>query len=89
MVCDAAEFPIPDDLTIGYLFAPFENRTLGAVLQNIVDSVDRHPRTVHLIYVCPNQARLLLDTGRFRLVKELRGGLHDARISRAAIFESC
>jgi len=88
VVADAAEFPIPDDLTIGYLFHPFGDETLAAVLRRIVDSIDRHPRCVRLIYVYPSLASQVLATGRFRLLKEQRGGLRDTRVFRAAIFES-
>jgi SAM-dependent methyltransferase len=88
VVADAAEFPVPDDLTIGYLFHPFGGETLAAVLRGIVDSIDRHPRCVRLIYVHPSLASQVLATGRFRLLKEQRGGLRDTRMSRAAIFES-
>ena len=89
VVADAAEFPVPDDMTIAYLFDPFAHGTLDAVLEGIVESIDRRPRRVRLIYVNPRWAAQVLATGRFRLVTEQRGGLRDARLYRAAIFESC
>jgi SAM-dependent methyltransferase len=89
LVCDAAQFQVPDDLTIAYLFDPFRGRTFDAVLQRIIESIDRRPRGVRLIYVHPVRAASILATQRFRLLKQLRGGLRDVRISRAAIFESC
>jgi hypothetical protein len=88
VVSDVTEFQVPDDLTIGYFFDPFSNEVFDGVLRGIVDSIDREPRRVHLIYVHPRLASRVLATGRFRLVKELRGGLRDARVYRAAIFES-
>jgi SAM-dependent methyltransferase len=88
VVCDAAEFPVPDDLTVAYFFDPFHGATLDTVLGHIVESIDRRPRRVSLIYVHPQHARQVLATGRFRLVKEQRGGLRDTRVNRAAIFES-
>jgi SAM-dependent methyltransferase len=39
VVSDVKEFSVPDDLTIGYLFHPFLDETLDAVLQSIVDSM--------------------------------------------------
>jgi SAM-dependent methyltransferase len=89
VVSDAAKFAVPDDLTIAYLFNPFRGRTLDAVLRGLVDSIDRRPRPLRLIYVSPVYGDQVLSTGRFRLVKWQRGGLRDVRISRAAIFESC
>jgi SAM-dependent methyltransferase len=88
VTCDATRYDIPDDLTIAYLFDPFRGAILDAVLENIVASMDRRPRTVRIIYVHPSNAGRVLATGRFRLVKEQRGGLRDRRTSRAAIFQS-
>jgi hypothetical protein len=94
VVSDAADFRVPDDMTIGYLYRPFRDETLDAVLRNIVDSLDRNHRTVHLIYVSPEQPAKVLATGRFRLVEEQRSRLLDAALSRhpslcrASIFEA-
>ena len=88
VVSDVMEFRVPDDLTVGYFFDPFSNEAFEAVLRGIVDSIDRAPRRVRLIYVHPRLGSRVLATGRFRLLKEQRGGLRDARVYRAAIFES-
>jgi SAM-dependent methyltransferase len=88
VVCDATEFPVPDDLTIAFFFDPFHGETLDTVLRGIVESIDRRPRRVSLIYGHPQHARQVLATGRFRFVKEQRGGLRDTRLNRVAIFES-
>jgi SAM-dependent methyltransferase len=88
VVADAAEFRVPDDVTICYLYDPFHGQTLVAVLRSIIDSIDRHPRRVRIIYLDP-QADLLLNTGRFRLLRERRGLLRDHRIKQVAIYESC
>ena len=69
VVADAKEFRVPDDLTIAYFWHPFKGETLEAVLRGIVDSIDRHPRRVRLIYLGPHGAEVLA-TGRFRLLKE-------------------
>jgi SAM-dependent methyltransferase len=89
VVADATEFAVPDDLTIAYLFDPFGGKTLDAVLGNIIDSLDRRPRRIRLIYVHPTAAHQILATKRFRLLKVQRGGLRDWPISRAEIYESC
>jgi hypothetical protein len=85
---DAARFRIPDDLTIAFMFDPFRGKTMDAVLGNLIDSIDRNPRPVRLIYVNPTQGDRVLTTGRFQLTKWLRGGLRDVRINRTAIFEA-
>jgi SAM-dependent methyltransferase len=88
VVCDVADYRIPDDLTIGYFFHPFIGETFDAVIRNVVASIEHQPRRVWLIYVNPVLGGQILATGRFRLVKWLRGGLRDKRLDRAAIFQS-
>jgi SAM-dependent methyltransferase len=90
VVSDAAKYPVPDDLTIGYFFRPFEGEAFDVLLRGIIDSIDRHPRRVRLIYVFPtNSARsALVATRRFRLVKEQSSSLLGLRSHRLAIFES-
>lgn len=84
VVCDAARFQVPDDLTIAYFYEPFRGETLDAVLRNLIESINRCPRRVHLICFMPNGTWQVLATGRFRLVREMRA----THASRAAIFES-
>ena len=90
VVADVAEFAVPDDLTIAYLFHPVENETFDAVLRGIVDSIDRHPRRVRLIYVSPILGSRVLATGRFRLLTEQRSRLLETPRStlQASIYES-
>jgi hypothetical protein len=79
------EFEVPDDLTVAYLFHPFQGETLEVVLQNIADSIDRNPRRVRLIYVHPFYGDQVLRTERFRLLKHQRG----RHLNGATIYESC
>ena len=92
VVADVTAFRVPDDLTIGYLFHPFGGETFESVLRGIVESIDRNPRRVRLIYVLPQERAQVLATGRFRLLKEQYSKLLDAPPSRpsspVAIFES-
>jgi SAM-dependent methyltransferase len=91
VLADAREFPVPDDLTIAYFLHPFHGATLDTVLGNIVASVDRNPRRVSIIYSYPLAANQVLATGRFRLVRELRGSLrgNTNSLHRTHIYESC
>jgi hypothetical protein len=90
VVSDVAEYSVPDDVTIGYLFHPVVNETLDTLLRSIVDSIDRRPRRVRLIYVFPLQRSRVLETGRFRLLKEQRSRPLDPSWppTAAEIFES-
>jgi SAM-dependent methyltransferase len=86
---NAAQFKVPDDVTIAFMFDPFRGPTMDDVLGNLITSFDRNPRRLALIYVYPTQGARVLATGRFRLVRWQRGGLRDFRMRRAAIFECC
>jgi SAM-dependent methyltransferase len=88
VVADAAEFRVPDDLTIGYLFLPFRGEAMAAVVHGIVDSLDRQPRRLRLIYALPHDSSLILATGRFRLVTEHRALPPESGHGRTAIFET-
>jgi tRNA G37 N-methylase Trm5 len=71
---DAAEFAIPDDMTIAYFYYPFAGATFERVIANIVLSLDRRPRPVKLIYACPGIEDAITKTGRFRRVRRSLGG---------------
>ena len=87
VVADAKEFRVPDDLTIAYFWHPFTGETLQAVLRGIVDSIDRHPRPVRLIYLGPDDAEVFA-TGRFRLLTEQPNRGPRYQTYPTAIFES-
>ena len=64
---DAADFEIPDDVTIAYLYHPFGGQTFEALIANIIESLDRNPRELTLIYQMPWREDYILATGRFEL----------------------
>src|SRR3954447_3763817 len=91
VACDVVDFPIPDDLTVAYFFQPFSGDTFDSVLRRIIDSIDRNPRRVRLIYCRPFNSETVVATGRFRLVKEQHGALRRSRrrtSNTVAIYES-
>jgi hypothetical protein len=83
---DAAAYEIPDDVTIAYLYHPFGGETFEAVIGNIIESLDRNPRRMTLIYQMPWREDHLLGTGRFELVRTLKRPRKDPR--RIAVYES-
>lgn len=89
VVADAKEFEVPDDLTIAYFYHPFTDETFDEVIRRIIDSIDRRPRRVSLIYYVPLNSSRILATGRFRLLTEQRNRLLESTRYRTAIFESC
>ncbi len=73
VVSDVLDFQIPDDLTVAYLYNPFSGEIFDAVLAKLIESVDRAPRTLRLIYRTPMEHDRIAATGRFRLVRSARG----------------
>jgi 16S rRNA G966 N2-methylase RsmD len=72
---DAASFDIPDDVSVVYMGNPFQGNTFRAVIQRLLESVDRSPRRLRMIYFEPVERETLDATGRFRLIRRGRGVL--------------
>jgi SAM-dependent methyltransferase len=47
---DALDYTIPDDVSVVYLFNPFRGAAFASVLIRLVDSVERRPRALRVIY---------------------------------------
>jgi hypothetical protein len=73
LVADAAEFAIPDDVTVIYLYNPFRGPVFASALDRIVESLERAPRALRIIYRTPLEEDLLLRTGRFSRIRVARG----------------
>ena len=64
-VCaDATTFNLPEEALVIYLFHPFPESGLRRALANLAKSLDQHPRTVYVIYLNPQLASVLAETGR-------------------------
>lgn len=80
---DATVWPVPDDVTYIYMFNPFRGEVFRAMLDRVVESLDRRPRPLTIIYAHPTCAEDLLRTGRFVRVRTSRGlrpGMFNQRI---------
>jgi SAM-dependent methyltransferase len=71
ITADAATYRIPDDVTIVYTFNPFTGPVFQAVIDELIASVDRRPRTVRLLYNKPTEHEQIVRSGRFRLIREI------------------
>lgn len=69
---DVLDYEIPDDLTIAYLYNPFTDAIFQTVVDRLVESVQRRPRRLRLIYLNPLEDERLRHAG-FREVRRLRG----------------
>lgn len=70
---DILDYTIPDDVTVVFMFNPFDGEVFADFIQHLLDSIDRRPRTVRLIYGNPREETALLATGRIQRVRSLRG----------------
>lgn len=72
--CDIGRFEIPDDVTIVFLYNPFKGQILRDFASRLVESVDRAPRRVRVLYVNPEDEESLTASGRMLLARRRRAG---------------
>lgn len=85
---DATAWQLPDDVTYIYMFNPFRGEVFRSVLQRVLESLDRRPRRLTLIYANPTCAAELLATGRFERVRTSRGPRPDIPGQRIEVFRA-
>jgi len=73
VTADVLAYEIPDDVTVVFFYNPFQGEVFASAIRRLLESVDRRPRRVRVIYVYPTQLEYLQSTGRFRLVRRVRG----------------
>ncbi len=72
IVGDATQYTLPDDVTVIFLYNPFRGAIFKRFLAAILASLERRPRPLRVVYRTPLEHEQLLETGRFRLVREHR-----------------
>jgi SAM-dependent methyltransferase len=71
---NAAEWPVPDDLTFACFHNPFPNAVFEAVTSHLLVSLERRPRRFRLIYRRPHRMHgHLLERG-FTLIRQTNSG---------------
>jgi SAM-dependent methyltransferase len=73
VTADLAECEIPDDVTVAFIYNPVRGELFSAVVDKLLASYDRRPRDLRLIYRIPLEEPRLTRTGRFRMLKSIRG----------------
>lgn len=68
IAADVLEWPIPDDVSVVFLYSPFTGDLFHRALERIFSSYDRAPRRLHLVYDFPWEHDWLIGTGRVRVV---------------------
>lgn len=85
---DARSYVVPNDATHIFLFNPFDEAIVTAVLANLRASLHTHPRQLAVIYALPKCRRdPLLDVPWLSLQHELE--TIDSDWQRLAIYETC
>jgi SAM-dependent methyltransferase/peroxiredoxin len=85
---DATEWEVPDDMTVAYLYHPFAGAVFRGVIDNIVQSIQRNPRRVRLVYVGPILEQEIVATGYFHLVSMRHARRTKINVfNRVALFE--
>jgi len=89
LTSDALHWPIPDDLTVVYLCCPFPAEILGRFLGRLLESLERRPRPLRLIYYFSTEhdRHLILTSGRatrvaFRVPWYLRSAFEEVSMFR-------
>jgi SAM-dependent methyltransferase len=72
VVSNMASEPIPDDVTVAYLFNSVKGAAFSALIERIEESLDRRPRRLTLIYAQPVMHGALIRSGRFRRTRATR-----------------
>jgi cyclopropane fatty-acyl-phospholipid synthase-like methyltransferase len=65
---DARAWPIPDDVTVVTLYNSFVGEVFERFVDRLLDSFERRPRRIRLLYLNATQQRALEARGRFELV---------------------
>ncbi len=65
VTADALEWPIPDDLTLVYMYCPFLGGTFEAFLDRLVAAHDAHPRPMQVVYGYPFEHNRIARHERF------------------------
>ena len=72
---DVADFPIPDDITVGFFFNPFGPDVMHAAIDRILESLSRTPRPFHVVYAHPRFADLFVRAGFTPVYRQGMDGL--------------
>lgn len=64
VTANVLEWSVPDDLSVVFMFNPFIGEIFRGAMERILDSYDRRPRDLRIIYYFPAEHDWLVSTGR-------------------------
>jgi SAM-dependent methyltransferase len=59
VTADVADYRVPDDVTVAYLYDPVVGEAFDSVLEQLRRSVERRPRRVRILYITPEEVERL------------------------------
>lgn len=68
LTSDVLAWPVPDDLSVVFLYCPFLGPLFHDAVERLLASYDRRPRPLHIVYAFPWEHDWLISTGRVVLV---------------------
>jgi 16S rRNA G966 N2-methylase RsmD len=82
---DAFYYQIPVDISVIFIFNPFDEVIMSGVVENILISQEKNPRTIWVIYINPLYENLFLDNGFVKTLSHkklnwLQGAIFEKRI---------
>jgi Histone methylation protein DOT1 len=90
---DIAEYAVPDDMTIAYVYIPVTGELFQRTLEQILASLDRRPRPIKLVYIHPfnhphsaEGEEAIRRTGRFEATPDSLERKHDDEDDRVIIY---
>ena len=73
VICsDAAYYEIPDHMQTIFFYNPFKEVVMSMVLKNIMNSLNRHPRNLFIIYLNPSHIKLFYNAGFTEIFRTTR-----------------
>lgn len=73
-VANAAEWKVPDDVTMAFFHNPFPNAVFEMVVEHLLASVAERPRPLRVIYRRPHRMHGYLLSRGFELIRQTQSG---------------
>ena len=84
----AASTPLPDDVTVLFMFNPFSGSILEQAMEQVHESLKRQPRKLRVVYVLPVDAVNHLDTLDW-LARKSRIEPGYLEVDECLVYETC
>jgi hypothetical protein len=74
VVANAADWPVPGDLTFAFFHNPFPNSVFERVVENVMSSLRHHREQFRVIYTRPHRMHAYLLEKGFTLIRQTESG---------------